>query len=106
MATEKGLVMTNTACPIERSGSGLSGGDCVGLGTVNDRIVFSRDRVHRHLAGSVSLPAPEFKATDGSRRCEPDCHVFGNAIRGWVYALVPSAVLWAILIGVIYSLLK
>jgi len=98
--------MKNTACPIERSGSELSGEDTVRLVAVNDRIVPSRNSVHRHLAGSLSLPVPEFKDTAGSRRREADCYVPGNAIRGWVYALLPSVVLWAILIGIIYTLLK
>ena len=98
--------MMNTDCPIERSGSELSGEDSVRLVAVNDRIVLSRNSVHRHLAGSAPPPMSEFKDTNGSCRREADCHAFGNALRGWVYALLPSAVLWAILIGVIYSLVK
>ena len=45
---------------------------------------------------------------DADGRCWPeaDCYIFGNALRGWVYALVPSVVLWAIVIGLIYSLVK
>ena len=98
--------MMNTTCPIERSGSELCGEDSVKLVAVNNRKVLSRNRVRRHLAGSVSPPVSEFKDTNRSCQREADCHAFGNALRGWVYALLPSAVLWAIPIGVIYSLVK
>ena len=98
--------MKNTACPIERSGGELSGVGSIRLVAVNDRIVFSRNSIHRHSAGSVSPPVSEFEDHNGSCRHEADCHAFGNAFRGLVYALLPSAVLWAILVGVIYTLVK
>jgi hypothetical protein len=98
--------MENTACSIERSGGDLSGEDSVRPSTVNDRIALSRIISHRHFEGSESLPVPEFNGMDGARGHEADCYVFGNALRGWVYALLPSTVLWAILIGTIYSLVK
>jgi len=98
--------MTNRAYPTERSGSDLSGEGSVRPGIVNDRVVRPRGRVHQHLKRSVSLPVPEFTDTAGTLWSEADCYVFGNALRGWVYALLPSVVLCAILIGIIYTLLK
>ena len=37
---------------------------------------------------------------------QADCYISGNALRGWVYALLPSLVLWAIVIGMIYRIVK
>src|SRR5215469_17767790 len=98
--------MMNTACSIQRSGSDLSGENSVGPGTVNDRIVLSRGRVHPHLEETVSMPVPEFIDTDEPGRREANCYVFENALRGLVYAFLPSVVFWAILIGMTYSLVK
>ena len=46
------------------------------------------------------------KDADGPCRREAGCYIFGNALRGWVYALLPSLVLWAIVIGLIYHIVK
>jgi len=102
----EGLVMMNTACPIEGSRGELSGENSVRFVAGNDRITVSRTRAHADSEGSVSPPTSELRDLDGSCLRDPNCHAFGNALRGWVYALLPSAVLWAIIIGVIYSLVK
>jgi len=98
--------MMNTAYPIEQSGTDSSGKDSVSPGTVKDRIGLLRDGVPRHFEGGVSLPVVNVKDADGPFRREADCYIFGNALRGWVYALLPSLVLWAIVIRMIYSLVK
>ena len=106
MATKQGLIMMNTAYPIEQSGTDSSGEDSVSPGTVKDRIDLLRESVPRHVEGGVSLPVVKVKDADGPRGREADCYTFGNALRGWVYALLPSLVLWAIVIGMTYSLVK
>jgi len=106
MATEQGLIMMKTAYPIEQSGSNSSGEDALSRGTVKDRIGLLRDSVPRHFEGRVSFPAVNVKDAYGPCRREADCYIFGNALRGWVYALLPSVVLWAIVIGLIYRLVK
>ena len=35
-----------------------------------------------------------------------NCYASRNAVRGLIYALLPSAVLWAIMIGIVYTILK
>ena len=108
MAYEQVLIVMKTAYPIEQSGSNSSGEDSVSRGTVNDRIGLLRESVPRHFGGRASLPVVKPKEADGS--CEgwreADCYIFGNALRGWVYALLPSLVLWAIVIGLIHSAVK
>ena len=98
--------MMKTAYPIEQSGSNSSGEDSGSRGTVKDRIGLLRDSVPRHVEGRVSLPVVKVKDADGPCGREADCYIFGNALRGWVYALVPSLALWAIVIGMIYRVVK
>jgi hypothetical protein len=98
--------MMKTAYPIERSDSNPSGEDSGSRGRVKDRIGLLRDSVPRHFEGRVSLPVVNIKDADGPWRREADCYIFGNALRGWVYALLPSVVLWAIVVGLIYRLVK
>jgi len=99
MATKQGLIMMKTAYPIEQSGSNSSGED-------SGRIGLLRDSVPRHVEGCVSFPVVKVNDADGPCGLEADCYIFGNALRGWVYALVPSLALWAIVIGMIYRLVK
>ena len=106
MATKQGLIMMKTAYPIEQSGSNSSGEDSGSRGTVKDRIGLLRESVPGHFEGGVSLPVVNVKDADKPRGREADYYIFGNALRGWVYALLPSVVLWAIVIGLIYSLVK
>ena len=98
--------MMNTAYPIEQSGSNSIGEDSDGHGTVKDRIGLLRGSVPQHFEGGVSLPVVSVNDADEDSGCEADGYVFGNAIRGWIYALLPSLVLWAIVIGMIYSVVK
>ena len=98
--------MMKAAYPIEQSGSNSSGEDSLSRGTVKDRIGLLRESVPRHFEGGVSLPVVNVKDADGPCERRTDCYIFGNALRGWVYALLPSLVLWAIVIGLIYSLVK
>jgi len=106
MSMKQGLTMMNTACPVEQSRTNTSGADSVSSGTVKDRTGLLRESAPRHFEGCVSLPVVEFIDADGPYGLEADCYGFGNAIRGWVYALLPSLALWAIVIGLIYSLVK
>ncbi len=106
MATKQGLIMMNTAYTVEKPGSNSSAEDSVSPGTVKDRIDLLRESVPCHFEGGVSLPVAKVKDLDGPRGREADCYIFGNALRGWVYALLPSLALWAIVIGMIYSLVK
>jgi hypothetical protein len=106
MSTKQGLIMMNTAYPIEQSGSNSSGRDSVSAGAVKETIGWLRDSVPCRFEGSVSLPAVKVNDVDLPIGREADCYIFGNALRGWVYALLPSLVLWAIVIGMIYSLVK
>lgn len=98
--------MTTTAYPIEKPGSNSPGEDSVGSGTVKDRVGLLRGRVPRHFEAGVSLPIVKVKDADEPSGREADCYIFGNALRGWVYALLPSLVLWAIVIAMIHSLVK
>lgn len=98
--------MMKTAYPTEQSGSNSSGEDPLSRGTVKDRIGLSRDSVPRHFEGRVSLPVVNVKDADKLSGREADCYIFGNALRGWVYALLPSLVFWAIVIGLIRSIVK
>jgi len=98
--------MMNTAYPIEQSGSNSSGRDSVSAGAVKETIGWLRDSVPCRFEGGVSLPVLKVKDVDGPRGREADCYIFGNALRGWVYALLPSLVLWAIVIAMIHSLVK
>ena len=106
MATEQGLIMMKTAYPIEQSGSNSSGEDSLSRGTVKDRIGLLRESVPRHFERRASLPVVKVNDADGPRGREADCYIFGNALRGWVYALLPSLALWAIVIGMIYRIVK
>ncbi len=106
MATKQGLIMMKTAYPIEQSGSNSSGEDSGSRGRVKDRIGLLRNSVPRHVEGRVSFPVVNVKDEDGPCRRRGDCYFFGNALRGVVYAFSPSVVLWAIIIGLIYSLVK
>jgi len=106
MATKQGLIMMNTAYPIEQSGSNSSGEDSVSRGTVKDRIGLWQESVPRHFEGRISFPVVKVKDADGPSGREADCYIFGNALRGWVYALLPSLVFWAIVIGMVYSVVK
>ena len=98
--------MMKTAYPIEQSGSNSSGEDSGSRGTVKDRIGLLRESVPRHFEGRVSLPVVNVKDADGPCGRGADCYIFGNALRGWVYALLPSLALWAIVIGLIYRIVK
>lgn len=98
--------MMNRAYTVEKHGSNSSAEDFVSLGTVKDRIYFLWESVPCHVEGGVLVPAEKVKELDGPSGREADCYIFGNAIRGWVYALLPSLALWAIVIGIIYSLVK
>jgi len=100
------LMMMNTACPIEGSHGELCGENSARPGTVKDKITVSRTRPHGDWAGSVSRPISEFTDLEHSCLRNATCHAFGNALRGWIYALLASAVLWAVIIGVTYSLVK
>jgi len=106
MATKQESIMMKTAYHNEQSGSNSSGEDSGSRRRVNDRIGLLRDSVTRHFEGRVSFPAVNVKDAYGPCRREADCYIFGNALRGWVYALLPSVVLWAIVIGLIYRLVK
>jgi len=106
MATKQGLIMMKTAYAIEQSGSNSSGEDSGSRGAVKDRIGLLRGTVPRHVEGRVSLPVVKDKDADGPSGREADCYIFGNALRGWAYALFPSVVLWAIVIGMIYRVVK
>jgi hypothetical protein len=106
MATKQGLIMMHTAYPIEQSGSDSYGEDSDSPGSVKDRIGLLRGRIPQHFEGGVSLPVVKVKDVHGSSGREADCCIFGNAVRGWVYALLPSLLLWAIIIGMIYSVMK
>ena len=97
--------MMNTAYTVEKPRSN-SAEDSVSPDAVKDRFDLLRESVPCHVEGGVSLPAAKVKELDRSRGREADCYIFGNAIRGWVYALLPSLALWAIVIGMIYSLVK
>ena len=98
--------MMNTAYPIEQSRSDSAEEDSVSRSMVKDRIGSPRDSVLRRWEGGVSLRVVQAKDADEPSRREADCYIFGNAIRGWVYALLPSLVLWAIVIGIILRLVK
>ena len=95
-----------TAYPIEHSGNNSSLEDSVSRGTVKGRIGLLRESVPRGFEGRVSLPTVKVKDADVPCRREGDRYIFVNALRGWVYALLPSLVLWAIVISMIYSLVK
>ena len=58
------------------------------------------------MDGRKSLAVPTIHKMAGSRRHETDCYLYGNAIRGLIYALLPSLAFWAIVIGIVCSLLK
>ena len=98
--------MMKTAYPIEQSGSNSSGEDSGSRGAIKNRIGLLRGTVPRHVEGRVSLSVVKDEDADGPSGREADCYVFANALRGWVYALVPSLALWAIVIGMIYRLVK
>ena len=98
--------MMKTAYPIEQSGSNSSGEDFDSRGAVKDRIGLLRDGVPRHFERRVSLSVVNVKEADGPCQRRGDCYFFGNALRGVVYAFLPSVVLWAIIIGLIYNLVK
>ena len=98
--------MMKPAYPTEHSGRNSSGEDSLRRGTVKDRISLLRDGVPRHFERRVSLPVVNVKSADGPCRRGEDCYFFRNAVRGLVYAFLPSVVLWAIIIGLIYSLVK
>src|SRR5271166_5317598 len=59
MATKQGLIMMNTAYPIEQSGTDSSGEDSVSPGTAKDRIGLLRDGVPRHLEKGRIAPGSE-----------------------------------------------
>ncbi len=106
MPTKQRLIMMNAAYPIEQflSDSIAEGSDS--HGTVKGRIGLLRGRVPQHFEGGVSLPVVNVNDANGSSGREADCYIFGNAIRGWVYALLPALFLWAIVIGMIYGAMK
>ena len=106
MATERGLIMMNTAYTVEKPGSDSSAEDSVSPGTLKDRIDSLRESVPCRVEGGISLPVAKLKDLTGPRGREADCYIFGNAVRGWVYALLPLLALWAIVIGMIYRLVK
>lgn len=58
------------------------------------------------MDGRISLPVPTIQGMAGSRRSETDCYLYGNAIRGSIYAVFPSLAFWAIVIGIFYRLIK
>ena len=91
--------MMKTAYPIEQSGSNSSGED-------SGRLACYRGSVSRHFEGRVSFPVVNVKDADGPCGRGTDCYIFGNALRGWVYALLPSLALWAIVIGMLYRIVK
>jgi hypothetical protein len=91
---------------VEKPGSNSSAEGSVSPGAVKDRIGLLRGSIPRRFEGGVSLPVVKVKAADGPSGREADYYTFGNALRGWVYALLPSLVLWAILIGMIYRVIK
>ena len=95
-----------TAYLIEQSGNNPSGEGSVSRGTVKDRIGLLRESVPRHFERRASLPVVKVKDADRPCGRETDCYIFRNALRGWIYALLPSLVLWAIVIGMTYSLVK
>ena len=98
--------MRNASCDIEHSESDLSGEVCASPGAVDNRIVVSRDRGPLNMDWRISLPVPTIHNIAGPRPRETDCYLYGNAIRGWIYALFPSLAFWAIVIGIFYRLIK
>jgi hypothetical protein len=78
MATKQGLIMMNTAYPIEQSGSNSSGRDSVSAGAVKETIGWLRDSVPCRFEGGVSLPAVKVNDVDGPIGREADCYIFGN----------------------------
>lgn len=98
--------MMKTDHPIEQSGSNSSGENSVSRGTVNDRINLLRGSVARHFERRASLPVVKVKNAHGPCGCETNRYKFGNALRGLVYALLPTLVFWAIVIGMIYRVVK
>ena len=98
--------MMNTAYPIEQSGANSYREDSVSSGIVRDRAGLFRESVPRQFERRISLPVVRVKGADGPSEGEADCYLFGNALRGWLYALLPSLVIWAIVISTIYSLVK
>ena len=97
--------MMKPAYPTEHSGSNSSGGFSQSWhGQGQNWLVAAW--CPRHFERRVSLPVVNVKDADGPCRRGEDCYFFGNAVRGLVYAFLPSVVLWAIIIGLIYSLVK
>jgi len=67
------------------------------------RIVLSGPEVRPHAAGSAWLKELNNTALNEPRVCKPKRYVARNALRGCVYALFPSLILWGILIWIVYS---
>lgn len=106
VAAKQGSIMMKRAYSTEHSGSNSSGESSVSRGTVMNRMSLLTDSAPRHFETRVSLPAAKVKDADGPIGREADRYIFGNALRGWAYALLPSLVLWTMLVGLIYSLVK
>jgi hypothetical protein len=106
MANREASNMRNASCDIEYSESDLSGEDCVSTEAVDNRIVVSRDGDPLNMDRRVSLSVPTIHSMAGSGRRETDCYLYGNAIRGWIYALLPALAFWAIVIGILHRLIK
>jgi hypothetical protein len=98
--------MSNASCDIEHSESDLSGEGCVSPGAIDNRIVVSRDKGPLNMDRRISLSVPIIHSMAGFGHGEKVCYPYGNAIRGWIYALLPALAFWAIVIGILHRLIK
>ena len=62
--------------------------------------------IRRRIANGSRIPVSNLERRKIAQRHDKNHFMTGNAIRGLIYAFLPSALLWATLIGIVYTIVK